>query len=71
MTSSIPIAQSLELAMRAIKTLRTGGAIANGTSTWRVDQLPYGSIKDSGIGREGPRYAIREMTDERLIVFNM
>jgi acyl-CoA reductase-like NAD-dependent aldehyde dehydrogenase len=63
--------QSLELAVRAIKTLRTGGIIVNGPSTWRVDQLPYGGIKDSGIGREGPRYAIREMTDERLVVFNM
>jgi acyl-CoA reductase-like NAD-dependent aldehyde dehydrogenase len=63
--------QSLELAMRAIKALRTGGVIVNGPSTWRVDQLPYGGIKDSGIGREGPRYAIREMTDERLVVFNM
>jgi acyl-CoA reductase-like NAD-dependent aldehyde dehydrogenase len=63
--------QSLELAMRAIKALRTGGVIVNGPSTWRVDQLPYGGIKDSGIGREGPCYAIREMTDERLVVFNM
>ena len=63
--------QSLKLAVRAIKTLRTGGIIVNGPSTWRVDQLPYGGIKDSGIGREGPRYAIREMTDERLVVFNM
>jgi acyl-CoA reductase-like NAD-dependent aldehyde dehydrogenase len=37
----------------------------------RVDQLPYGGIEDSSIGSEGPRYAIRKMTDERLIVFNM
>ncbi len=63
--------QSIETAMRAIKTVRTGGIIVNGPSTWRTDQLPYGGIKDSGIGREGPRYAIREMTDERLVVFNM
>jgi acyl-CoA reductase-like NAD-dependent aldehyde dehydrogenase len=62
---------SIELAMRAIRTIRTGGVIINGPSTWRTDQLAYGGIKDSGIGREGPRYAIRDMTDERLAVFNL
>ncbi|WP_108610756.1 aldehyde dehydrogenase family protein [Aminobacter sp. MSH1] len=59
------------LTMRAIRELRTGGVIINGTSTWRTDQLAYGGVKDSGIGREGPRYAIREMTDERIVLFNM
>ncbi len=62
---------SVATAIDAAKRLRTGGVIINGTSTWRTDQLPYGGIKDSGIGREGPRYAIRDMTDERLVVFNM
>jgi acyl-CoA reductase-like NAD-dependent aldehyde dehydrogenase len=63
--------RSLELAIRAVRVLRTGGVILNGTSTWRTDQLAYGGIKDSGIGREGPKYAIRDMTDERLVVFNL
>ena len=63
--------QSLEVALRAVRSLRTGGVIINGTSTWRVDQMAYGGIKDSGIGREGPHYAIEEMTDQRLVVFNM
>ncbi|MEI9806226.1 MAG: aldehyde dehydrogenase family protein [Pseudolabrys sp.] len=62
--------KSLDVAMHAIRTLRTGGIIVNGPSTWRTDQLAYGGIKDSGIGREGPRYAIRDMTEERLVVFN-
>jgi acyl-CoA reductase-like NAD-dependent aldehyde dehydrogenase len=62
---------SVTTAIDAAKRLRTGGVIINGTSTWRVDQLPYGGVKSSGIGREGPRYAIRDMTDERFIVFNM
>jgi acyl-CoA reductase-like NAD-dependent aldehyde dehydrogenase len=57
-------------AIRDARAVRTGGIIVNGPSTWRTDQLPYGGIKDSGIGREGPHYAIREMTDERLVVFN-
>jgi acyl-CoA reductase-like NAD-dependent aldehyde dehydrogenase len=61
---------SLDLALKAIKTLRTGGVIVNGTSRWRSDQMPYGGVKDSGIGREGPKFAIREMTEERLFVLN-
>ena len=56
---------------RRARRLRTGAVIINGTSTWRTDQLPYGGVKNSGIGREGPHYAIREMTEERLIVFNV
>ena len=62
---------SLPRAIEAVRRLRTGGVIVNGSSTWRTDQLPYGGVKESGIGREGPRYAIREMTEERLVVFNM
>lgn len=62
---------SVATALEAVRKLRTGGVIINGTSTWRTDQLPYGGAKNSGIGREGPRYAIRDMTEERLVVFNM
>jgi acyl-CoA reductase-like NAD-dependent aldehyde dehydrogenase len=61
---------SLTTARRAFMALRTGGVIVNGTSRWRSDQMPYGGIKDSGIGREGPKYAIRDMTDERVLVLN-
>ncbi len=61
---------SIELAIRAVRNLRTGGVIINGTSTWRTDQLAYGGVKDSGIGREGPRYSIRDMTEERMVLFN-
>jgi acyl-CoA reductase-like NAD-dependent aldehyde dehydrogenase len=63
--------KSLETAFAAIRSLRSGAVIINGTSTWRTDQLPYGGVKNSGIGREGPHYAIREMTEERLVVFNL
>lgn len=63
--------KSLPVAFDAIRRLRVGGVIVNGTSTWRTDQLAYGGIRASGIGREGPRYAIRDMTDERLVVFNL
>jgi acyl-CoA reductase-like NAD-dependent aldehyde dehydrogenase len=63
--------KSLPTAFEAIRRLRVGGVIVNGTSTWRTDQLAYGGIKASGIGREGPRYAIRDMTEERLVLFNL
>lgn len=61
---------SLPLAMQAYRSLRTGGVIINGTSRWRSDQMPYGGVKDSGAGREGPKFAIRDMTEERLLVIN-
>ncbi len=63
--------QSLPLAMQAVRTLRMGAVIVNGTSTWRSDQAPYGGVKASGIGREGPRFAIQDMTEERFVVFNV
>jgi acyl-CoA reductase-like NAD-dependent aldehyde dehydrogenase len=61
---------SLDLALKAFRCVRTGGVIVNATSRWRSDQMPYGGVKDSGIGREGPKYAIRDMTEERLLVIN-
>jgi acyl-CoA reductase-like NAD-dependent aldehyde dehydrogenase len=61
---------SLDLALSAYRKVRTGGVIVNGTSRWRSDQMPYGGVKESGIGREGPKYAIRDMTEERLFVLN-
>lgn len=63
--------KSIQVAFDAIRSLRVGGLIVNGTSTWRTDQLAYGGVKSSGIGREGPRYAIRDMTEERLVLFNL
>ncbi|MBB3014064.1 aldehyde dehydrogenase family protein [Cupriavidus alkaliphilus] len=61
---------SLDRALSAFRKVRTGGVIVNGTSRWRSDQMPYGGVKDSGIGREGPKFAIRDMTEERLLVLN-
>ena len=58
----------LDVALRAIKTLDFGGVLVNEVPTWRTDQMPYGGVRDSGNTREGPAYAVREMTEERLIV---
>ena len=63
--------KSNEVTFAAIRALRVGGIIVNGTSTWRTDQLAYGGVKASGIGREGPRYAIEDMTEQRLVVFDL
>ncbi|MGE0316017.1 MAG: aldehyde dehydrogenase family protein [Lautropia sp.] len=61
---------STPVAIRALREIRCGGLIVNGTSTFRPDQTPYGGVGNSGNGREGPSRAVLDMTDERLIVFN-
>jgi acyl-CoA reductase-like NAD-dependent aldehyde dehydrogenase len=58
----------LETALRAAEELEFGGVTVNEAPTFRADQMPYGGVKDSGNTREGPAYAIRELTEERLIV---
>lgn len=54
-------------ALRAARHLEVGGVHINETSSSRVDLMPYGGTKDSGFGREGPHYAVREMTEERIV----
>ncbi|MDO8299360.1 aldehyde dehydrogenase family protein [Lacisediminimonas sp.] len=58
---------SLETAFRTARRLEFGGIHINEASSARVDIMPFGGVKDSGFGREGPGYAIREMTEERLV----
>jgi len=62
---------NLNLAMRAVHELEFGGVLINDVSTFRSDVMPYGGIKNSGIGKEGPRYTIEEMTDERVVVIKL
>ncbi len=61
---------SLENAFRALDEMEVGGVIVNDVPTYRTDPMPYGGVKDSGMGREGPRFAIEEMTELRLMVLN-
>jgi len=56
------------LIFRAFERLEVGGVIVGDVPTFRVDPMPYGGVKDSGLGREGVRYAIQEMTEPRLLV---
>jgi len=61
----------LATAMRAGAELEFGGVTVNEAPTFRADQMPYGGVKDSGNTREGPAYAIRELTEERLVVIQL
>ncbi len=59
---------SIRTALRAAQELDFGGVTVNEAPTFRADQMPYGGVKASGNTREGPAYAVRELTDERLVV---
>ncbi|MCZ7544231.1 MAG: aldehyde dehydrogenase family protein [Anaerolineae bacterium] len=63
--------QNVNRILRAFEEVQVGGLQVNDVSTFRVDQMPYGGVKGSGIGREGPRYAIEEMTETKLMVINL
>ena len=62
---------TLDNALRAAQALEFGGVVVNEAPTFRSDQMPYGGVKDSGNTREGPHYAVREMTEERLVVLEL
>jgi len=60
---------SLDRTLAAHDELEVGGVIVNDIPTWRTDAMPYGGIKDSGLGREGLRWSIEDMTEPRLLAF--
>ena len=57
-------------AMRFIREVNSGNLHVNWGPQWRADLMPYGGLKDSGLGKEGPRYAVREMTEEKMVVLH-
>ena len=61
---------NLDHGFRAFEAIETGGVIINDIPTYRIDHMPYGGIKQSGLGREGIKYAIEDMTEPRLMVVN-
>jgi acyl-CoA reductase-like NAD-dependent aldehyde dehydrogenase len=60
--------RDLALVQRAFDRLEVGAVLVNDVPTWRADRMPYGGVKDSGFGREGPSYAMDEFTEPRLLV---
>jgi acyl-CoA reductase-like NAD-dependent aldehyde dehydrogenase len=63
--------RDIQKAHRAWEKLEVGGVLINEMPSWRVDHMPYGGVKDSGLGREGIRFAIEDMTEIRLFVLRM
>jgi acyl-CoA reductase-like NAD-dependent aldehyde dehydrogenase len=61
----------LNEAFAAIRELEIGGVIVNDSSAYRADHMPYGGVKESGVGREGVRYAMEEMTEIKFAAFNL
>jgi acyl-CoA reductase-like NAD-dependent aldehyde dehydrogenase len=63
--------QDLNLAHQAFAALEVGGVLINQVPTFRVENMPYGGVKDSGAGREGIRSAMEDMTEPRTLIFNL
>ncbi|MBB6453500.1 glyceraldehyde-3-phosphate dehydrogenase (NADP+) [Salirhabdus euzebyi] len=63
--------QNIEHAFRAIHNIKVGGIIVNDSSDYRIDAMPFGGVKNSGLGREGIQYAINQMTDPKVVCFNL
>jgi len=63
--------RDLSTALDAVQRLEFGGVTVNEAPTFRADQMPYGGVKDSGNTREGPAYAVREFTEDRLVVIDL
>ncbi len=63
--------QDVNKIFRAYRELEVGAVLANEIPTFRADHMPYGGVKESGLGREGVRYAIEDMTELKLLVLNL
>ena len=62
--------KNIDDAFRFVQETQSGNVHVNWSPTWRADLMPYGGFKNSGIGKEGPRYAIQEMTELKTVVFH-
>jgi glyceraldehyde-3-phosphate dehydrogenase (NADP+) len=63
--------QNLEKAYKAIHKLEVGGVMINDSSDYRIDAMPFGGVKGSGLGREGVKFAIQDMTEPKVVCFNL
>lgn len=63
--------RDLEKAFEAIRSLQVGGVMVNDSSDYRIDAMPFGGVKGSGLGREGIKFAIQEMTEPKVVCFKM
>ncbi|MCH7712822.1 MAG: aldehyde dehydrogenase family protein [Chloroflexi bacterium] len=63
--------QNLDWAMRFAREVQSGSLHINSAPGWRADLMPYGGLKDSGMGKEGPSYAVQEMSELKMVVFHL
>ena len=63
--------QNLAWAMKFARECRAGNLHINWGTLWRADLMPYGGLKESGIGKEGPKYAVQEMSETKMAVFHL
>ena len=63
--------ENLDTALRFARELEAGNIHINWGPQWRADLMPYGGLKESGFGKEGPAYAIQEMTELKMVVFHL
>jgi glyceraldehyde-3-phosphate dehydrogenase (NADP+) len=63
--------ENVDTAMKFARELETGNIHINWGPAWRADLMPYGGLKDSGFGKEGPRYTVEEMTELKMVVFHL
>ncbi|MCB1020196.1 MAG: aldehyde dehydrogenase family protein, partial [Acidobacteria bacterium] len=63
--------ESLETAMRFAREVESGNIHVNWGCQWRADLMPYGGLKDSGFGKEGPKYAVEEMSEYKMVVLHL
>ncbi len=62
--------ENIQAALKFIRQMESGNLMVNWAPNWRADIMPYGGLKDSGMGKEGPRYAVEEMTETKMVVFH-
>ena len=63
--------QDIDRALRFASEVETGNVHINWGPQWRADLMPYGGLKDSGMGKEGPKYAVEEMTELKMVVVHL
>ena len=68
--SAAVFTQNIDWAMAFAHRVQSGSIHVNWGTVWRADLMPYGGLKDSGMGKEGPKYAVEEMTEMKMVVIH-
>jgi glyceraldehyde-3-phosphate dehydrogenase (NADP+) len=62
--------ENINWAMKFVRKVHSGNLMVNWGPQWRADLMPYGGLKESGMGKEGPKYAVEEMTELKMVIFH-